>query len=105
MNKYQNGKIYKLVNTEGTLTYIGSTTQSLAKRKSNHHESYKCWKNGKGNFVTAYKIFDDDEDGYYDGDDHHKIMSNKYYINDASTCQEIPNINKMNDIYVCRKTM
>ncbi len=62
MNKYQNGKIYKLVNTEGTLCYIGSTTQTLAKRKSNHHESYKCWKNGKTNYRTSFKIFDDDEE-------------------------------------------
>ena len=62
MNKYQNGKIYKLVNTEGTLTYIGSTTQTLAKRKSNHHESYKCWKNGKSSYVTSFKIFDVDEE-------------------------------------------
>jgi len=63
MNKYQNGKIYKLVNTEGTLTYIGSTTQVLAKRKANHHSNYKNWKNGKYHFVSSYKIFDDDEDG------------------------------------------
>jgi hypothetical protein len=63
MNKYQNGKIYKLVNTEGTLTYIGSTCQTLAKRKSNHHESYKLWKNGKSRYITSFKIFDDDEDG------------------------------------------
>ena len=63
MNKYQNGKIYKLVNTEGTLIYIGSTCQSLSKRKENHHSDYKRWKNGKCCFVTSFKIFDDDEDG------------------------------------------
>ncbi len=63
MNKYQNGKIYKLVNTEGTLTYIGSTTQTLAKRKENHHSAYKRWKNGKCRFVSSFKIFDNDEDG------------------------------------------
>ena len=63
MNKYQNGKIYKLINIEGTLTYIGSTTQSLAKRKANHHSNYKNWINGTYHFVSSYKIFDDDEDG------------------------------------------
>jgi hypothetical protein len=63
MNKYQNGKIYKLVNTEGTLTYIGSTCQTLAKRKANHHSNYKNWKNGKSRYTTSFKIFDDDEDG------------------------------------------
>ena len=63
MNKYQNGKIYKLVNTEGTLTYIGSTTQTLAKRKANHHSNYKSWKNGRQNYITSFKIFDEDEEG------------------------------------------
>jgi hypothetical protein len=63
MPNYQNGKIYKLVNTEGTLTYIGSTCQSLAQRKAKHHSNYKCWKNGKVHFVSSYKIFDDDEEG------------------------------------------
>ncbi len=63
MPNYQNGKIYKLVNTEGTLTYIGSTCQSLAQRKAKHHGSYKCWKNGKGNYITSFKIFEDDEEG------------------------------------------
>ena len=39
-------QIYKIVNTEGTLCYIGSTCQSLAQRKAKHHACYKCWKNG-----------------------------------------------------------
>ena len=63
MPDYQNGKIYKLVNTEGTLTYIGSTCQALSRRKAKHHDNYKCWKNGKYGFVTSFRIFDDDEDG------------------------------------------
>ena len=57
MPNYQNGKIYKLVNTEGTLTYIGSTCQTLARRKAKHHSNYKCWKNGKANYITSFKIF------------------------------------------------
>jgi hypothetical protein len=63
MPDYQNGKIYKLINTESTLTYIGSTTQTLAQRKAKHHENYKCWKKGKTNYVTSFKIFDNDEWG------------------------------------------
>ena len=63
MPNYQNGKIYKIVNTEGTLTYVGSTCQSLAQRKAKHHDCYKCWKNSKYHFVTSFKIFEDDEDG------------------------------------------
>jgi hypothetical protein len=63
MPNYQNGKIYKLVNTEGTLTYIGSTCQSLAQRKAKHHSDFKCWKLGKRHYVSSYKIFEDDEEG------------------------------------------
>tara|TARA_R110002096_G_scaffold89147_1_gene203159 strand:- start:15 stop:524 length:510 start_codon:yes stop_codon:yes gene_type:complete len=36
MPDYQNGKIYKLWSPEGDEIYIGSTTQSLARRKSRH---------------------------------------------------------------------
>ena len=63
MPDYQNGKIYKLVNTEGTLTYIGSTCQTLAMRKAKHHNNFKRWKNDKNHFVTSFKVFDDDEEG------------------------------------------
>jgi hypothetical protein len=63
MPNYANGKIYKLINTEGTLCYVGSTTQNLSTRKAEHHSKYKRWKNGKSKYVTSFKIFDDDEDG------------------------------------------
>jgi hypothetical protein len=63
MPNYQNGKIYKIVNTEGTLTYIGSTCQTLAMRKAKHHNNFKRWKNDKNHFVTSFKVFDDDEEG------------------------------------------
>ena len=36
MNRYNNGKIYKLVNTVDDKIYVGSTCMSLAKRKSWH---------------------------------------------------------------------
>lgn len=39
MNRYNNGKIYKLVNSVDDQIYIGSTCNSLAKRKSRHKTS------------------------------------------------------------------
>ena len=63
MPNYENGKIYKLVKTEGTLCYIGSTTQSLSMRKAKHHINYKCWKKGKCHYISSCEIFDDDEEG------------------------------------------
>lgn len=35
-NKYQNGKVYKLVNDVDDKVYVGSTTSTLTKRKSGH---------------------------------------------------------------------
>ena len=43
MPDYQNGKIYKLWSPQGEEIYIGSTTQSLAKRKALHKQmKNKC---------------------------------------------------------------
>ena len=35
----------------------------MAQRKAKHYSCFKCWKNGKTNYVTSYKIFEDDEEG------------------------------------------
>lgn len=40
MNKYNNGKIYKLICNQTGLTYYGSTTQPLYKRKHHHKLSF-----------------------------------------------------------------
>ena len=42
MLDYSNGKIYKLWSPQGDDIYIGSTTQSLAKRKQKHKTINKC---------------------------------------------------------------
>jgi hypothetical protein len=39
MNRYHNGKIYKLVNTVDTRIYVGSTAMPLSKRLSAHKQS------------------------------------------------------------------
>jgi len=41
MNKYQNGKIYKLFCNESNLVYYGSTTQSLNDRLCQHRTNKK----------------------------------------------------------------
>lgn len=47
MNKYKNGKIYKLVNDETTDLYVGSTTQTLSNRLSDHRARAKFCPNRK----------------------------------------------------------
>ena len=39
--KYQDGKIYKILNSESDDIYVGSTTQKLSKRMANHRTKLK----------------------------------------------------------------
>ena len=55
---YSNGKIYKLVSNSITDIYIGSTCSELKKRKYGHKIKYDCWKNGKSEYITSFKLFD-----------------------------------------------
>ncbi len=41
MEKYNKGKIYKVINSVDEKVYIGSTTQSLSRRMGNHRENCK----------------------------------------------------------------
>lgn len=58
-NKYQCGKIYKIVDNSYTLCYYGSTTQSLSRRMTTHRSIYTLFKDGKINRKpSACEIFD-----------------------------------------------
>ena len=59
MPNYENGKIYKMVG--GGLTYVGSTTRTLAQRKAMHKSGFKRWKAGNGSKTTSYQLFDSGE--------------------------------------------
>ena len=64
MVNYENGKIYKLVCNKTGLVYVGSTCQRLlCKRLSGHVDAFKRWKNGKYNYVTSFKIIENND--YY----------------------------------------
>jgi hypothetical protein len=62
MNKYENGKIYKLIdNTNGNI-YVGSTCELLlSKRLAKHNYNFKSYKNGKSKFVTSFDIIKNDD--------------------------------------------
>jgi len=52
------GSIYSIRSKScPNLIYIGSTTQTLAKRKGGHWAAFNRWKAG-GNFVTAFKVLE-----------------------------------------------
>jgi hypothetical protein len=57
MVNYSNGKIYKIIDLETNECYIGSTCEPiLARRLAGHRSNYRSYLNGKGNYVTSYKI-------------------------------------------------
>jgi len=58
MNKYQQGKIYALRSHQTSEIYIGSTIESLSKRKAKHKCAYKRYKNGKTSYVTSFKLME-----------------------------------------------
>ena len=47
MNKYNNGKIYKIVDNTSDMVYVGSTCITLKQRLKNHEYHYKSFKAGK----------------------------------------------------------
>ena len=57
-NKYNNGKIYKIVAYETNDVYIGSTTTSLKTRYSVHKSNFKCWTNTKKRYCSSAKMFE-----------------------------------------------
>ena len=63
MVNYANGKIYKIVCNITGKVYIGSTTVPLSRRLAEHRCNYKCWKEGKRNFITSFDII---KNGNYD---------------------------------------
>ncbi len=58
MNKFQNAKIYKIVDNSSNLIYIGSTCKTLNSRLKQHERSYKSFKSGKSKFTTSFKILE-----------------------------------------------
>ena len=57
---YKNGKIYRIVCNITGEQYIGSTCKTLKQRLQQHKASYKCYKGGKGNYITSFKILEND---------------------------------------------
>ena len=61
MNKFQNGKIYKIVDNLSNMIYIGSTYKTLNQRLKKHEYNNKSFKAGKYNFMTSFKILENND--------------------------------------------
>jgi hypothetical protein len=56
MNKFDNAKIYKIIDNTSDLIYIGSTCKTLNQRLKKHEYDYKRYIDRKYHFVTSFKI-------------------------------------------------
>ena len=59
MNKYHNGKIYKIVDVDHNKQYIGSTTETLSRRMAHHKHQYKMFNQGLRTKVCSFDLFDE----------------------------------------------
>ena len=57
MPNYQNGKIYKIIDTGYTKCYIGSTVESLSTRMSHHRATFKTISHSSCSSVLLFKEF------------------------------------------------
>ena len=58
-SKYQNGKIYKIVDVGFNKCYIGSTCESLSQRMARHRQRYKSYLKGISGISTCFYLFDE----------------------------------------------
>ena len=56
MPDYSKGKIYCLRSHQTDDVYIGSTVESLSRRKAKHKNQYKSFLNEKYHYITAFEI-------------------------------------------------
>ena len=56
---HQKGNIYMLWDIAYTKCYIGSTTETLARRMTKHRDKYRAWLRGEAGRSTLYEVFDE----------------------------------------------
>ena len=59
MNRYNEGKIYKIVDVAYTKCYVGSTCETLSQRMARHREKYNAYLKDKSKFTTSFNLFDE----------------------------------------------
>jgi len=55
-NKYEKGKIYKIVSDQTEKIYIGSTCNTLSARLSGHRNDYKSYLQQKQRYTTSFEL-------------------------------------------------
>jgi hypothetical protein len=58
-SRYQDGKIYKIVDSGNNKCYFGSTVGTLSQRLAKHKTDYALHRQGKKPMMTVYRLFDE----------------------------------------------
>ena len=58
LNRYANGKIYKIYVQGSDTCYVGSTCTLLYKRMNSHRSDYKRYLDGTYNYVSSFEILE-----------------------------------------------
>ena len=79
-NRFENSKVYKLECNVTGLIYVGSTTQELNQRISEHKSKYKSYLAGKYHYLTSFEIIKNNDYGihllaYYELKDNDELLS------------------------------
>ena len=62
MVKYENGKIYKLIDNTNGSVYVGSTAEpTLARRLAKHVSTYRSWLKDVHNYGSAFEILHNED--------------------------------------------
>tara|TARA_R110000823_G_C15753823_1_gene482179 strand:+ start:115 stop:792 length:678 start_codon:yes stop_codon:yes gene_type:complete len=61
MPNYRLSKIYKIYSKLLNLCYIGSTTQELSVRISDHYRDYNKWCNGCNKYISSFEVLKADD--------------------------------------------
>jgi hypothetical protein len=98
-NKYQNGKIYKIVDNTTDKVYIGSTCRSLTSRLQEHESNYRRYLNGNYHYITSFDIIKSDDYRIELIENVNAITKEELYIRERHHIINTPNIvNKLKQL-------
>ena len=105
MPDYQLGKIYKIECNVTGKVYIGSTCEpTLARRLAGHITNYKRYLNGKSNYVTSFKIFENGDycivllEKYPCDTKDELLARERYYTNNIDCVNKIKGQGMLNEL-------
>ena len=100
INKYENGKIYKICSFQTDEVYIGSTTKKYLRQRLNQHKTdYKKFKEGRTqNQITSFKILEYDDADII-------LLENYPYVNRINAQQGFQPLRYVTMVHACSRLL